>query len=84
MLTKEDFKRFTTQTKDGCLYWKIVLRDDTEHQILIRRKPKISPKGNKYKVKEYFIRINNEELIFDDEVKKMYRSFIYPYIRYGI
>ena len=83
-MDKDDFKTFTLQIKDGYFYWQIILNDDTTHQILVRKKQKVSPKGNKYKVKEYFIRINDKELIFDDEVKKMFRSFIYPYCRCGI
>lgn len=83
-MSKDDFKTFTLQIKDGYFYWQIILNDDTTHQILVRKKQKVSPKGNKYKVKEYFIRINDKELIFDDEVKKMFISFIYPYCRCGI
>ena len=83
-MTINDYKRFTLEIKNGCFYWQIILNDDTTHQILVRKKQKISPKGNKYKVKEYFIRINEKELIFDDEMKKRYRAFIYPYCRCGI
>lgn len=84
MLTKEDIQTFTIEIKNGCFYWQLKLKDETIHQILVRKKQKISPKGNKYKVKEYFIRIDDKELIFDEDVKKLFKAFRYPYIRCGI
>ena len=83
-MNKEQIKDFTLKIQDGCFYWQVILKDNTIHQILVRKKDKISVKGNKYKIKEYFVRINDKELIFDEETKKMFQAFRYPYCRCGI
>ena len=63
---------------------KVKLKDNLVYQILYRIEKHVTPAGNKSKRKIYFIRKDDEELIFDDEVKKMFSAFKRPYIISGI
>lgn len=84
MLTKEDYIRFTLEIQDGYFYWQIILNDNKTYQIKVRVEKHITPRGNQSKRKIYFIRVNEKELIFDEEMKKRFKAFRYPYIRCGI
>lgn len=84
-LSKEKIDDFTVGIENGYLMWKVKLLDDNEiYQIKYGIEKHITPKGNKSKRKIYFIRKNNKELIFDDEVKKWFYSFKRPYEVGGI
>lgn len=84
MLKIKDIKRFTLGIEHGCFYWKVELTDNIIYQIKYRIEPYITPRGNKSKRKTYFIRKDDKELIFDDEVKKWFRAFRQPYYVGGI
>lgn len=84
MLKKEDIKDFIIAIEHGCFYWKIKLIDNNVYQIKYKMETYITPAGNKSKRKIYFIKKDNKELIFDDEVKRMFFTFRIPYIRCGI
>jgi len=83
-LTTDDIKDFTLGIEHGYFYWKVKLKDNIIYQIKYRIKPYITSKGNKSKRKIYFIRKNNEELIFTDELKKWFMAFRRPYLISGI
>lgn len=85
MLKIKDIKDFTLEIKHGAFYWKVILNnDDNLYQIKYRIEPHITPKGNKSKRKIYFIKSNDKELIFDNEVKKSFIAFRRPYIVSGV
>lgn len=84
MLKIKDIDTFTVDIQDGFFYWKVKLKDNLVYQILYRIEKHITPAGNKSKRKIYFIKKDGEELIFDDEVKKMFSAFKRPYIISGI
>lgn len=84
MLRISDIDTFTLGIQDGYFYWKVKLKDGIIYQIMYRIEKHITPAGNKSKRRIYFIRKDDEELTFDDEVKKMFNAFIRPYIISGI
>ena len=84
MLRISDIDTFTLGIQDGYFYWKVKLKDGIIYQIMYRIEKHITPAGNKSKRRTYFIRKDDEELMFDDEVKKMFNAFIRPYIISGI
>lgn len=51
-------------------YDKETLKDNLVYQILYRIEKHVTSAGNKSKRKIYFIKKDDEKLIFDDEVKK--------------
>lgn len=83
-LTAEDIKGFTLGIEHGCFYWKVKMKNNVIHQIKYRIEPHITNKGNKSKRKIYFIKVNDEELIFNDELKKWFMAFRRPYLISGI
>lgn len=83
-ISNSDIKDFCVGIENGCLMWQCKLFDETIHQIKYRYEKNITPRGNKSKRKIYFIRILDEELIFDDVLKKRFYSFRMPYLRSGI
>lgn len=84
MLRISDIDTFTLSIQNGYFYWKVKLKDGIIYQIMYRIEKHITPAGNKSKRKIYFIRKDDEELIFDDEVKKMFNAFKRTYIISGI
>ena len=84
MLRISDIDTFTLGIQDGYFYWKVKLKDGIIYQIMYRIEKHITPAGNKSKRRIYFIRKDDEKLIFDDEVKKMFSAFKRPYIINGI
>lgn len=84
MLKTKDIYTFTLSIQNGFFYWKVKLKDNLVYQILFRIEKHVTSAGNKSKRKIYFIRKDDEELIFDDEVKKMFSTFKRPYIISGI
>lgn len=84
LLTVNDIERFTLDIQDGYFYWQVKLKDGIIYQIKYRIEKHITPAGNKSKRKVYFIKIDDKELIFDDEVKKCFSAFKRPYEISGI
>lgn len=84
MLKIKDIDTFALSIQNDFFYWKVKLKDNLVYQILYRIEKHVTPAGNKSKRKIYFIRKDDEELIFDDEVKKMFSAFKRPYIISGI
>lgn len=84
MLKTSDIDTFTLEIQDGYFYWKVKLKDKLVYQIKYRIEKHKTPAGNTSKRKIYFIKKDNEELIFDDEVKKWFNAFKRPYIISGI
>lgn len=84
MLKIKDIDTFTLDIQDGFFYWKVRLKDNLVYQILYRIEKHKTPAGNKSKRKIYFIKKDGEELIFDDDVKRMFSAFKRPYIISGI
>ncbi len=84
MLKIKDIDTFTLDIQDGYFYWQVKLKDGITHQIMFRVEKHKTPAGNTSKRKIYFIRKDEKELIFDDEVKKMFSAFKRPYIISGI
>lgn len=84
MLEIKDIDTFTLHIEDCYLCWDVKLKDGIRYQIKYRNEKHKTPAGNMSKRKIYFIRKNEEELIFDDEVKKMFNAFKRPYIISGI
>ena len=84
MLKTSDIGTFTLDIKDGYLYWQVKLKDNITYQIKYRIEKHTTSAGNMSKRKIYFIKKDNEELIFDDEVKKWFSAFKRPYIISGI
>lgn len=84
ILTKKDVKDFQVKIDTGYLYWLIKLKDNTVYQIKFRIVPYITPAGNKSKRKIYFIRVDDKELIFNNDVKKCFFAFRRPYLISGI
>lgn len=84
MLRISDIDTFTLSIQDGYFYWKVKLKDGIIYQIMYSIEKHITPAGNKSKRRIYFIRKDDEKLIFDDDVKKMFNVFIRPYIINGI
>lgn len=84
MLKIKDIDTFTLHIEDGYLCWDVKLKDDIIYQIRYRIEKHKTLAGNMSKRKIYFIRKNEEELIFSDEVKKMFNAFKSPYIISGI
>lgn len=84
MLRVEDIKTFTLDIAGGYFWWQVELKDNIIYQIKYRIEKHITPAGNKSKRKIYYIKKNDKELIFDDEVKKWFKAFRYSYIRCGI
>lgn len=80
ILKTDDVDTFTLDIKDGYFYWKVKLKDNITYQIKYRIEKHITPAGNKSKRKIYFIKKDNKELIFDEEVKKWFSAFKRPYI----
>lgn len=84
MLKIKNIDTFTLSIQNGFFYWKVKLKDNLVYQILYRIEKHVTPAGNKSKRKIYFIIKDDEELIFDAEVKKMFSAFKRPYIISGI
>ncbi len=84
MLKIKDIDSFTLHIENGYLCWDVKLKDNLIYQIKYRTEKHKTLAGNMSKRKIYFIRKDEEELIFDDEVKKMFNSFKRPYIISGI
>lgn len=84
MLEIKDIDTFTLHIEPFYLCWDVKLKDGIRYQIKYRIEKHKTPAGNMSKRKIYFIRKNEEELIFDDEVKKMFSAFKRPYIISGI
>ena len=84
MLKIKDIDSFTLHIEDGYLCWDVKLKDSITYQIKYRIKKHITSAGNKSKRKIYFIEKDEKELIFDDEVRKMFNAFKRPYIISGI
>ncbi len=84
MLEIKDIDTFTLHIENSYLCWDVKLKDDIIYQIKYRIEKHKTLAGNMSKRKIYFIRKNKEELIFDDEVKKMFNAFKRPYIISGI
>ena len=84
ILTKKDVKDFHVRVDSGYLYWVIELLDNTDYQIKFRIVPYTTPAGNKSKRKIYFIRVDDKELIFNNDVKKWFFAFRRPYLISGI
>ena len=75
MLKIKDIKDFALEIKHGAFYWKVILNNDNNlYQIKYRIELYITAKGNKSKRKIYFIKRDDKELIFDNEVKKNFYS----------
>lgn len=83
-MSEEEINGFTLGIEHGYFMWKVILKDNTIHQIKYRIEPYITPKGNKSKRKIYFIRIKDEEFIFNEELKKRFKAFRMPYLVGGI
>lgn len=84
MLKTDDVDTFTLHIENAYLCWDVKLKDNLTYQIKYRIEKHKTPAENMSKRKIYFIRKNEEELIFDDEVKKMFSAFKRPYIISGI
>lgn len=84
MLKIKDIDTFTLHIEPGYLCWDVKLKDSITYQIKYRIEKHKTSAGNMSKRKIYFIKKDNEELIFDDEVKKMFSAFKRPYIISGI
>lgn len=84
MLKIKEIDTFTLHIEDGYLCWDVKLQDGITYQIKYRIEKHKTPAGNMSKRKIYFIKKDNEKLIFDDEVKKMFIAFKRPYIVSGI
>lgn len=85
MITKNEIDRFMTHIENGYLVWKVKLKgDDAIYQIVYRLTKHITPAGNKSKKRVYYIKKDDKQLIFDDEVVKMFRAYIRPYYVSGI
>lgn len=84
MLKIKDINTFTLHIEEGYLCWDVKLKDSITYQIKYRIEKHKTPAGNTSKRKIYFIKKDNEELIFDDDVKKMFIAFKRPYIISGI
>ena len=84
MLKIKDIDSFTLHIENGYLCWDVKLKDNLIYQIKYRTEKHKTLAGNMSKRKIYFIRKDEEELIFDDEDKKMFNSFKRPYIISGI
>ena len=85
ILKNDDISDFTLGIEDGYFYWKCKLQNDnTIYQIKYRIEPHITPAGNKSKRKIYFIKKDEQELVFDEELKKRFIAFTRPYIISGI
>ena len=84
VLNIEDIEDFTLGIEHGAFMWKVKLKDNEIYQIKYRIELHITPKGNKSKRKIYFIKVEDKELIFTDEVKKWFYSFRRPYLISGI
>ena len=84
MIKIKDIDTFTLHIEDGYLCWDVKLKDSITYQIKYRIEKHKTPAGNTSKRKIYFIKKDNEELIFDDDVKKMFIAFKRPYIISGI
>lgn len=70
--------------ENGYFYWQVILKDNITYQIKYNILKHITPKGNKSKIKAYYIEIDGVKRFFNDEVKKMFISFKRPYIISGI
>ena len=84
MLKIKDIDTFTLHIEDGYLCWDVKLKNSITYQIKYRIEKHKTPAGNMSKRKIYFIKKDNEELIFDDDVKKMFIAFKRLYIISGI
>ena len=84
ILTKKYIKQFTLGIEHGCFMWKVQLLDDEIYQIKYRIEEHLTQAGNKSKRKIYFIKKDEQDLIFDEEVKKWFYAFRIPYLRDGI
>ena len=84
MLKIKDIDSFTLHIENSYLCWDVKLKDNLIYQVKYRIEKHKTPAGNMSKRKIYFIKKYNEELIFDDEVKKMVSAFKRPYIISGI
>lgn len=84
MLKTSDIGTFTLNIQDGYFYWQVKLKDGITYQIKYRIEKYVAPAGNKHKRKIYFIKKDDKELIFDDEVKKWFSAFKRAYIISGI
>lgn len=83
-LKARDIDTFTLHIENAYLCWDVKLKDNLTYQIKYRIEKHKTSAGNKSKRKIYFIKKDDEELIFDDEVKKMFNAFKRPYIISGI
>lgn len=84
MLKTSDIDTFTLHIEDGYLCWDVKLKDNLIYQILYRIEKHKTPAGNMSKKKIYFIKKDDRELIFSDELKKWFSAFKRPYIISGI
>lgn len=84
MLKIKDIDTFTLHIEPGYLCWDVKLKDSITYQIKYRIEKHKTPAGNMSKRKIYFIKKDDEELIFDDEVKKMFSAFKKSYLISGI
>lgn len=84
MLNTSDIVTFTLHIEESYLCWDVKLKDNLTYQIKYRIEKHKTPAGNMSKRKIYFIKKDEEELIFGDEVKKMFNAFKRPYIISGI
>lgn len=85
IITINDIETFTVGIENGYLNWKIKLKnDETIYQIKYTIESHKTPAGNKSKRKIYFIRKNEELLLFDNQLKKQFIAFKRPYLISGI
>lgn len=85
IITINDIETFTVGIENGYLNWKIKLKNDTTiYQIKYTIESYKTPAGNRSKRKIYFIRKNEELLLFDNQLKKQFIAFKRPYLISGI
>lgn len=85
IITTNDIDEFTVGIENGYLNWKLKLKNDFKiYQIKYTIEKYKTPAGNTSKRKIYFIRKNENLLLFDNEVKKQFTAFKRPYIISGI
>ena len=80
----KDISKFSLDIENGSFLWKVILKDNTISQIYYRYVKHKTKSGNVSKIKIYYIRRNNKILVFDEELKRMFKAFRRPFLMSGI
>ena len=84
-ISRRNISRFIVDLKAGYIYYNLVLLNDpTIYPIKYRTIPHTTKAGNKSRIKIYFITKDEQDFIFDPDLKRQFIGFRRSYSISGI